>query len=110
MARALDDSQAGQAIARTVRDLPGRHWIPLDDDLAEQAARLAAKRRLWGADAVYAAVARCYGTTLVTRDRQQLQRLPGAVPTLTPTEAPAQLLERGEDEEGREAWSVRRET
>ena len=29
VARALDDSQAGQAMARTVRDLPGRHWIPL---------------------------------------------------------------------------------
>jgi len=85
-----------------VRDLPGQHWIPLDDDLAEQAARLAAERRLRGADAVYAAVARCYGTTLVTQDRQQLQRLPGAAPTLTPDEALAQLFEPGGDEEERE--------
>ena len=102
VARALDDSQAGQAMARAVRDLPGQHWIPLDDDLAEQAARLAAERRLRGADAVSAAVARCYGATLVTWDRQQLQRLQEEAPTLTPAEALAQLLEPGEDEEGRE--------
>ena len=37
--------------------------------------------------AVYAAVAQRYGTTLVTLDRQQLERLPPTVPTTRPTDA-----------------------
>jgi predicted nucleic acid-binding protein len=43
--------------------------------------------RLRGADAVYAAIARRYATTLVTRDEQQRQRASDVVPCLTPQEA-----------------------
>ena len=45
------------------------------------ATDLAAHTRLRGADAVYAAVARQYGTTLITLKRQQLERLPPTVKT-----------------------------
>jgi len=94
--RAFDDAGRGLTVARAVRGLPGQVWVPLDDTLAEEAARLAAEHRLRGADAIYAAVARRYGATLVTRDRQQLERLRSSLSVLTPTEA----LERLGDEGG----------
>ena len=85
-ARSLGDAELALQIASALRDLPGQLWIPLDDELAHEAARLGAVARLRGADAVYAAVAHRFGTTLVTRDRQQLERLAGVVPVMTPEE------------------------
>lgn len=94
IARIFDDTGQGLTMARSIRGLPGQMWIALDEALAEEATRLAAEYRVRGADAVYAAVAWRYGTTLVTRDRQQLQRLLPALPALTPAEALARLSER----------------
>lgn len=91
VARVFNDSGRGLAVARALRGLPGQVWVGLDEDLAQEAARLAAEYRLRGADAVYAAVARRYGAILVTLDRQQLERLLPALPVLTPAEALARL-------------------
>ena len=91
VARNKNDTAQGVAVAQAVRGLPGQVWVPLDDALAEVAVRLAAELRLRGADAVYAAVVKRYGTTLVTWDRQQLERLRTALPVLTPTEALTRL-------------------
>jgi predicted nucleic acid-binding protein len=85
-ARALDDTALALVLAQGVRGLPGQVWVALDDDLAAEVAQLGAEARLRGADAVYAAVARRFGATLVTRDRQQLERLAAFVPVLTPEE------------------------
>ena len=57
----------------------------------ERAIALVARSRLRGADAVYGAVAQHYGTTLVTLDRQQLERLPPEVRTGRPAELLRQL-------------------
>jgi predicted nucleic acid-binding protein len=99
VARVLDSAEQGLAVAQSLRALPGQIWAVLDEALAEEAARLAVEHRLRGADAVYAAVARRYGTTLVTRDQQQLGRLQAALPVLTPSEALSRLVEKGEEEE-----------
>ena len=48
--------------------------MSLTTTVARQAASLAATHRLKGADAVYVAVARRYGTTLVSRDDEQRTR------------------------------------
>ena len=74
-------------MAQAVQGLPGQIWINLDDSLTEEAIQLATEHRLRGADAVYAAVARRYGTTLVTWELQQLNRLQSILPVLTPTQA-----------------------
>ncbi len=90
-ARALDDSALALELALGVRGLPGQVWVALDDELAVEAAQLGVEARLRGADAVYAAVARRYGAALITRDRQQLERLAPLVPVLTPEEVVAML-------------------
>jgi predicted nucleic acid-binding protein len=91
VARAKNDANRGIAIARAIRGIPDQTWVALDESLADEAVQLGAKHHLRAADAVYAAVARRHGTTLVTLDRQHLECLPSAVPVLTPTEAIAHL-------------------
>ncbi len=93
-ARVFNDPSRGMAIARALRGLPGQVWVALEEDLAQEAARLAAEHQLRGADSVYAAVARQSGATLVTLDRQQLERLSPALSVLTPAEALAWLESR----------------
>jgi predicted nucleic acid-binding protein len=69
---------------RALHSWPNQTFIGLDEALAERAVNLAATARLRGADAVYAAVAQRYDTTLVTLDREQLERLPSLVKTARP--------------------------
>jgi predicted nucleic acid-binding protein len=81
------DTEQAQEMAQAVRGLPGQLWIPLDEAWAEESGHVAARHRLRGSDAVYAAVARRYGATLITLDRQQWERLRPAIPVQTPAEA-----------------------
>ena len=90
LSRAFDDYEKGMTFALAVRDLPNLTLVPLDEPLAVAAAELAARCRLRGADAVYAAVAEQHKTTLVTNDRQQLERLKGILPVMRPAQALAQ--------------------
>lgn len=77
VARGCDDAQLGREFADAASRLPHVLAVPLDLRLARQAAELAADQRLRGSDAVYAAVARRFGSVLVTRDHEQLRRLSG---------------------------------
>src|SRR5262245_6939765 len=86
VARATNDSEGALAYAESIAALPYLSVIPLTSALARQAASLAAAHRLRGADAVYVAVARRYGTTIVSRDRDQRAR-GGAVVTCRTPEA-----------------------
>ena len=86
VARAFDDADRAVALAAALRGLPNQTLAPLDEALADRAAALAATARLRGADAVYAAVAQQYGTTLITLDRQQLDRLPPLASTAHPAD------------------------
>ena len=60
--------------------------IPLDSTLAHQAADVAAQCGLRGSDAVCAAVALRFGSTLVTLDREQRERVAAVLTTRHPTE------------------------
>jgi predicted nucleic acid-binding protein len=87
IARATNDETAAAEFAQAVEGLPEVTLIPLTPAVARNAAELAATYRLRSADAVYAAVARRYATTLVTRDRQQHERASAAVECVTPEAA-----------------------
>ena len=86
VARVFDDADRATALAAALRGLPNQTLVPLDAALADRAIDLAARARLRGADAVYAAVAQQHGTTLVTLDHQQLDRLPPEVRTACPAD------------------------
>jgi predicted nucleic acid-binding protein len=74
----------GYAFALEVSRFPDLTFVPLDDDLAQEAAEIAATHRLRGSDAVYVAVARRSAAALVTLDAEQAQRAAPVVPVRLP--------------------------
>jgi len=87
VARIFDNTHQGIALMNAIKTLPGQNWISLDDTLTQIAGELGAMYRLRGADAVYAAVTKKYETTLVTLDKQQLERLSPHFSVQSPTDA-----------------------
>lgn len=87
VARASDDSDGALAYANATAGLSHLTLVTLTPTMARQAAELAAKHRLRGADSIYVAVARRYGTTLVSRDDEQRSRGSIVVACQTPEEA-----------------------
>jgi predicted nucleic acid-binding protein len=84
--RGRQDSQLAQQFVAALRRLPHLMFIPLDITLAQHAAEIAGEHRLRGSDAVYAAVAQRFGSTLVTLDQQQRERVGDVLSTLYPAE------------------------
>jgi predicted nucleic acid-binding protein len=87
VARASDDSVGALQYAYATAALPHVTAVALTSSLTRQAAELAATHRLRGADAVYVAIARRYGTTLVSRDEEQHSRGSAVVTCQTPEQA-----------------------
>jgi predicted nucleic acid-binding protein len=88
--RGRDDADLARRFAAKLRGLPHLILVPLDEPLALQAADVAAQHRLRGSDAVYAAVALRFGSTLVTLDREQRERVTSVIPARLPSEALAE--------------------
>lgn len=86
VARGLGDPKLAHRFAASLLRLPHLVVVALDDQLAATAAGLAADHGLRGADAVYGAVALRFGSALLSRDEEQIERLAGVIPTLHPRE------------------------
>ena len=87
VARAANDTAGALHYAVATAALPHLTLVSLTAAVAREAADLAAAHRLRGADAVYAAVARRCGTTIVSRDDEQRMRGTAVVTCQTPEEA-----------------------
>jgi predicted nucleic acid-binding protein len=86
VSRGRGDVDLARRFVAALRQLPHLVLVSLDDTLAWQAADIAAQHRLRGSDAVYAAVALRFGSTLVTLDREQRDRVSGIVVARLPSE------------------------
>jgi predicted nucleic acid-binding protein len=64
-----------QRLAAALRRVPRFEFVPVDEGLGHLAAELAAQRQIRGCDAVYVALARLRGATLITLDDQQGERV-----------------------------------
>ena len=84
--RGRQDDELARGFAVTLSRLPHLVLVPLDTTLAQQAADVTALYGLRGSDAVYAAVALRFGSTLVTLDRGQRERVADALTTRYPAE------------------------
>lgn len=84
LARQTGDPQIAHAAVQQIHALPGLDLVPLNEELADLAAQLAADLRLRGADACYVAVAVAQRLSLVTWDREQLERGSGVITTRRP--------------------------
>jgi len=87
VARASDDGEGALSYANATARLPHLTLVAQTPTMAKQAAELAAAHRLRGADSIYVAVARRYGTALVSRDDEQRSRGAAVVACLTPKDA-----------------------
>jgi predicted nucleic acid-binding protein len=86
VSRGRQDSELARRFAASLRRLPHLVLVGLDETLARQAADIAAQHRLRGSDAAYAAVALRFGSTLVTLDREQRERVASVITSSVPTE------------------------
>lgn len=91
ISRTRRDPIAGRLAAQLLSETANITFVPLDPALAQAAAELAADYALRGADAVYVAVARRHGCTLVSLDREQRERAAAVVTARAPAEALAEL-------------------
>jgi predicted nucleic acid-binding protein len=90
VSRGREDAGLARRFSATLRRLPHLVLVPVDEILADQAADVVAQYRLRGSDAVYAAVALRFGSTLVTLDREQRERVAAVISTCLPAEALAE--------------------
>ena len=85
--RGRQDADLAREFAAALGRLPHLVLIPLDARLAQQAADVAARHQLRSSDAIYAAVALRFGSTLITLDREQRERVADVLPARYPAEA-----------------------
>jgi len=90
VSRGQEDKELAREFAATLSRLPHLLLIPLDTALAGQAADLAAQYLMRGSEAVYAAVALRFGSTLITLDREQRERVGDMLMARYPAEALAE--------------------
>ena len=86
IARGRGDSELARRFAATLRRLRHIVLVPLDAETAQQAANVAARHRLRGSDAVYAAIALRFATTLITLDQDQRLRVSPVLRARLPAE------------------------
>lgn len=86
VARRTGDADLAMAAGQALLAMPGLVLHALDVDTSAEAAALAGRLQLRGADAVYAATALRHQTTLVTLDDELLTRSRPVVDAVSPTE------------------------
>ncbi|MBC7227027.1 MAG: type II toxin-antitoxin system VapC family toxin [Thermoflexales bacterium] len=86
LARKQNNTEMALNWMREIQQTSHLVFINLDAPLAQTAAEIAAHHRLRGSDAVYVAVARRFGATLVTLDAEQRERAAAVVPVRWPEE------------------------
>lgn len=91
LTRAQADPGRARAFSRHLEHLPNLILVPLDAALARESVQAATRCSLRGSDAVYAALALRFGSVLVSRDRQRLERVGEMVRALKPEQAIAAL-------------------
>lgn len=87
VAQGRDDGALAREFSANIARLPHLVLVALDMPLAQQAVEVAAQHRPRTSDAAYAAVALRFGCVLLTRDREQRERVAGGPPTFSPVEA-----------------------
>jgi len=86
ISRGQNQPELARQFALALQRLPHLILVPLDPILAQQAVEMAARARLRGSDAVYAAVAQRFACPLLTLDREQHERLAEVLSTRYPAE------------------------
>ena len=81
LARKLQSPALGRRLSEQVMALRVMVYVPVDDDLLQEAWRTGTAQRLRGADALYAATAQMSGAQLISWDRELVERAGALTPT-----------------------------
>ena len=84
VARRTGVPRLARRAVEAILQLPALRLVPVDDELARAAARLAGRLRLRGADAIYIAAAATLRLPLVTWDSEQRERAARIIDVLVP--------------------------
>jgi predicted nucleic acid-binding protein len=84
LSRGTGDARLAHQATRRLRESVVVELVPVSEALGARAAEIAADHRIRGCDAIYVALADQLGDTLVTLDRQQLERAAGRVQVMRP--------------------------
>ncbi len=87
VSRRTKKEELGLISSTVISRLPAFQLVPIDPELADVSASVAAGMRLKGADAVYVALSLLMNFPLVTWDKEQLTRPASIIQTLTPATA-----------------------
>ena len=86
IARGTGDVQLAMKFIYEFRKILNIDILPIERNLSNLAAEIAAKYKLRGADSIYIAVSLAYDLRLITLDKHQKQNAPNNVVVLTPEE------------------------
>jgi predicted nucleic acid-binding protein len=84
IARGSNNSEKALEFVKELKQIPNIVFVPIDRELADEAARFAAEYRLRGCDAIYVAVASMFSVKLISLDEQQLVRTKDCIDASTP--------------------------
>jgi len=84
IARGSNNSEKAMEFVKELKLIPNIVFVPIDRELADEAARFAAEYRLRGCDAIYVAVASMFSVKLISLDEQQLVRAKDCIDASTP--------------------------
>jgi predicted nucleic acid-binding protein len=87
VAHRIGEPAEGLNAASLIQEMPYSRLMPMEADLVQLSALVAAHQGLRGADALYVALAHRLGLPLVTWDRQQRSQDGHGIIALTPQEA-----------------------
>lgn len=93
VSRATGDEKAGILFSRLVSELPNIELMPVTLELARDAAVIASRLKIRGADALYCAVAAERKAVLLSRDREQIERAKGLIKVIEPDDFIAAFTE-----------------
>ena len=91
ISRGTGDSSMAERWVTGLEQLSLFRFVSVDKKLGQLAAKVAAQHQIRGCDAVYVALAKQQGVTLITLDRQQRERTPADLVARTPAKELAEL-------------------
>lgn len=91
MSRLTGSATVGHESLQLLDALPNLNLVPVDEQLAAEAAAIAVEGGMKGSDAVFVAVAQRFDAVLVSLDKAQRSRGPRSVRAASPEEALEEL-------------------
>jgi predicted nucleic acid-binding protein len=91
ISRGTGQTDLARRLTTSLRRVPNFHFVPVDQELGDRAADIAAKYQIPGCDAVYVALTQQLGAVLITLDHQQRVRVPHGIAARGPAEELGQL-------------------